>query len=419
MLKKFFVMVFVFLLAGCTLKREVPLWKSAPSENERKENAPTVAVLLPLSGESQNVGKSMKNAVLLKTFDNPQTPLKVLFFDTQSTADGAVSAYHWAVAQKPDIVIGPVFSREVQAIQKAGISSPMLTFTSDTTLMNSKTGTMAVTIAEQVRSMVRNACSTGKLRLGVLAPDSKTGEIAMNALAEEVKTCPGMTLPKVSVYESNTTNFTKAVQQIVPPLINPKKKDLTEEEKAELARSMAERAKIDAIILFEEGVKLRQLLSLLAFYDAGPKDITVYALTVIKQATDTNANFVYFADLDETGYANFARQYYATFGEKPIRIASQIYDAMGLVLEEAKANRPITLDALQTRDGYWGVDGLIRLNSDGTNRRALQLKQKRGQRSILIEAASAFDETSSNFDEASSNQDYWNDVTRSEAELAD
>ena len=116
----------------------------------------------------------------------------------------------------------------------------------------------------------------------------------------------------------------------------------------------------------------------------------MYGLTVVKQANDNNANFVYFADLDETNYYNFSRRYKDTFGHGPIRIASQMYDAMGFILSEAAEGRPISLEDLRSRDSYWGVDGLVRLNADGTNRRALQLKQKRGSRYVLIEAAESF-----------------------------
>ncbi|MBQ3695707.1 MAG: hypothetical protein II938_01890 [Alphaproteobacteria bacterium] len=294
------------------------------------------------------------------------------------------------VGTKPDIVMGPVFSKEVSAIKNDGISKPLLSFSSDTTVIDSKVSTMAVTIPEQVRQMVRHACSAHQYRLAVLGPESKTGEIAMNALSEAIEDCPGMVLKKVSLYAGNTMNFTDAVQRVAPRLINGKKKDLTDADRAEMARPVTERAGVDAIILFEEGIKLRQLLSLLAFYDVGPKDIPVYGLTVAKQVNDNNANFIYFADLDETNYYNFSRRYKDTFGKGPIRIASQMYDAMGFVLTEAAEGRPVTLDDLKTRDSYWGVDGLVRLNPDGTNRRALQLKQKRGSRFTLIEPAESF-----------------------------
>ena len=391
MFKKLFMLFTLCLLAGCATERRPIFWKGETSPVESSgRKAPTVAVLLPLSGESSGVGEHLKNAAMMASFEHQRTLLKVLFFDTESTGNGAVQAYHWALAQKPDIVLGPVFSKEVDAIKKNGISRPLLSFTSDTSVVDSKVSTMAVTVPEQVRQIVRHACSAGQYRLAVLGPESKTGEIAMNALANAVAACPGMTLKKVSLYASNTMNFTDAVQKVAPRMISSKKKDLSEADRAELAKPASVRAGVDAVILFEEGIKLRQLLSLLAFYDMGPKDIPVYALTVVKQVNDNNANFVYFADLDETNYYNFSRQYKDTFGKAPIRIASQMYDAMGFVLTEIEAGRPIELDDLKTRDSYWGVDGLVRLNDDGTNRRALQLKQKRGERFTLIEPAESF-----------------------------
>ena len=393
MFKKILMLWMMGVLTGCATQRHPVLWSDRTADTGPQTS--TVAVLLPLSGESAKVGASMQKAAMLAAFEHPETPMRLLFFDTESSAAGAEKSYMWALAQKPDLVVGPVFSKEVQAIKEAGVSVPLLTFTSDTKLVDSKVSTIAITVSEQVRQMVRHACSVGQMRLAVLGPDSKTGEIAMNALAEEVKSCPGMSIQKVSLYSADTTNFTDAVQEIVPPLINTKKKNLTDAEKRELAKPMSERAKVDAIVLFEEGIKLRQLLSLLAFYDAGPKDIPIYALTVVKQVNDTNANFAYYADVDETNYVPFARQYYDTFGQEPVRIASQLYDVIQFAFAETKAGRKATLDNFKDHGAYEGIDGLVRLNEDGTNQRALSLRQKRGNRQVVVEPAEAYfaDET--------------------------
>ncbi len=388
MFKKIFVFLFMVLLAGCARQYHPVFWRGDTSPaTETHKKAPTVAALLPLSGQSKSVGESLKNAALMSAFENRQTPVKVLFFDTEGTEGGAEQAYQWALAQRPDIVLGPVFSKEVAAVQKSGISVPLLTFSSDTSLMNYKTGTMAVTVPEQIRQMVRYACRNNQLRLGVLGPESKTGEISMNALAEEIQSCPGMNMAKISLYEADTMNFTKAVQDILPPIIDADKPNLSEKEKAELAKPMSERAGLDAIFVFEEGIKLRQLLSILAFYDAGPRDIPVYTFAVVGQINDNSVNGAYFADLDETNYRNFAQKYQTSFGRAPTRIASQMYDALSWIFSEVASGNSVSLSDLQQKSRYWGVDGLIHLNSDGTNRRALQLKQKRGSRSVLVEAA--------------------------------
>ena len=212
MFKKFLILLVMGVLTGCASRQHPELW-SGVSSADTSSKASTVAVLLPLSGDSAKVGNSMQKAAMMAAFEHPETPMKVLFFDTASSAAGAEKSYLWALVQKPDLVVGPVFSKEVQAIKSAGVSVPLLTFTSDTKLVDDHVGTMAITLSEQVRQMVRHACSVGQKRLAVLGPDSKTGEIAMNALDEAVQSCPGMTIKKVSLYSADTTNFTDAVQE--------------------------------------------------------------------------------------------------------------------------------------------------------------------------------------------------------------
>lgn len=378
MLKKVLLLTSFVAFGACSVQRQPIFWQeSVFSDSVSQQVVPTVAIVLPLTGEYAEAGKHLQNAALQAVFDHKDVKMKTLFFDTMSTQKGAEQAYDWAVAQKPDVVLGPIFSQEVAAIQDGGVSVPLLTFTSDTQLVNDKVGTMAVTVADQVRQMVRYACAVGQFRLGVLASDSRIGAIAKEALNDALADCPAMRLEKVSLYDAETMNFTNAVKRLLPEEIDADKPDLTEEEQLELAKPMTERAGLDAIFIFEEGVKLRQILSLMPFYDAGPKDIPLYALTVVKSINDANANGVYFADLDASGFNSFAQNYKSAFGEQPIRIASQMYDAMGLVFDVAEQGVPVSLDNLRLVGAFDGVDGEVRLNPDGTNQRPLQLMQKK------------------------------------------
>ena len=68
---------FIFLV-GCVQERKPVFWQGEAVAPEAKK-VPTVAVLLPLSGESGKVGDSMQKAAMMAIFENPNTPLKMLF----------------------------------------------------------------------------------------------------------------------------------------------------------------------------------------------------------------------------------------------------------------------------------------------------------------------------------------------------
>ena len=383
-MKRFWLSVFLLMITACTRREPVFFQSSVLEPEQTSKPVATVSVLLPLSGESAEVGKSLQKAALLSLFEHESTPMKLLFFDTKSTASGAVEAYQWAVAQKPNIVLGPVFSTEVAAIKEQGISKPLLTFTSDTTVANADVATTAVLIPDQIRKLVQYACGKGHYRLAVLGPEDKSGEIAMNALDEAIKMCPGMRLSKVSLYEANTMNFTPAVLKILPKVIKDKG-NLTPEEKELANTPMKNRVAFDALFVFESGVKLRQLASLLNFYEINPRQIPTYGLATVKQVQDRGVNGIVFADVEDVGYTTFAQDYKHQFGKQPIRLASLMYDALNLVFDRADTGS-VSLETLR-RTPYQGIDGLVQLMPDGTNQRALQIVKKAGSYNVLLESA--------------------------------
>ena len=142
----------------------------------------TVSMLLPLTGKQEETGKNMQNAALIALQKNTNVPIKLLFFDTKGTPEGAKEAYRWAEAQNSDMILGPVFSSELAALPSMGTG--VLSYTSDSTLLNSRRASFAVLISDQIEQMVRYACDNGQYRLAAIGPENKVGQIVMNAMDE-------------------------------------------------------------------------------------------------------------------------------------------------------------------------------------------------------------------------------------------
>ncbi len=380
------------LMCACSGERpEQSLWQAMPVETESSAVVRPVkaAMLLPLTGQAAETGLAFQQAGMMALFERPNSPLELLFFDTKGTADGTRQAWDEAKAVRPDIVIGPVFATEVKALQEESPAVPVISFTSDDSLMSSDTFTMGVLIPDQVTRIVRYACEAGQRRLAVLGPENKTGELAMNALAKAVERCPGMEMKRVSLYDPQTVNFDPAVLKIVPEPIDPKKKNLTPEEEVLLATPMAERVDFDALFIFEDGVKLTQVVSLLSFYDVTPEVVPFYGLTTWQSVKDRNLRGGYYPGTENQRARKFTIRYHRLFGQNPPRISSLAYDAVSLTAVLAE-RRALTVANLTTDAGYNGVDGRFRLKSDGTNERLLAVYQiGGGSRRDVVSPASA------------------------------
>lgn len=369
------------LLAGCSTGPEITSYFHTDnvdiSDLENNQNMTTISMILPLSGTWAATGESFQKASLLALDEQPNSPVRLLYFDTESTAEGTKKAYDEAVAQNPNIVLGPIFADEFKALPSPSLmNKPVLGYTSDNTLLNSERASMAVLIPEQVNALIRQNCTSGKRKLAVIGPEGKTGEIVMNALEEALQQCPDMELQSYALYDAKKADMSADILKILPTFINPKKKDLTEKEQELLATPMEERLKFDSLLVFEEGTKLTQVMSILAFYDVTPKIIPIYTLASAKALKDQSLNGVLMADLPPNN--SFTLKYKNTFGKAPVRLASLAYDSVNWIAKEARKG-PVSIKTLRGSDPYFGVDGLVRLNADGTNKRALRIVRKTGR----------------------------------------
>jgi len=368
------------VLFGCQAHRPGTFkWaETVPAPTQQGEVIPTVnaAMLLPLSGKSAAIGDAFRNSAIMALQDQPSSPLKLLFFDTQGTAEGTKAAWEEAYAQNPDIILGPVFATELQALKKESPAVPVISFTSDSTLMEPNVYTMGVLIPSQIERLVQFMCAQGHKKIAVLGPEDKTGELTMNTLAETVSRCPDMDVPKISLYNPKTVNLAPAVLKIVPKPIDPKKKNLSEEEQILLDTPIQDRLDFDALLLFEDGVRLQQVVSLLSYYDVTPKVVPFYGLANWQSVRDRNLAGGYFAATPTGKVASYSNRYRNAFSDKAPRISSLAYDAVSLVSVLAE-HRALTPENLTRESGFNGVDGRFRLRPNGQNERLLEVFQIR------------------------------------------
>ena len=286
-----------------------------------------IVYLLPLSGSSAKVGEAFLNAAMMAQFDLPTHHIETFFIDTKGTRSGTMEALELARAKNPDVILGPVFSAEVEAVQEARVSVPVISFTSDNAVLGDGVYTTALLIPAQVDTMVQYACAQGKRRLAVLGPENKVGELTLNTLQKSIQKCPGMVVETISLYRPKDVNLAPAVLKVAPKQIDPKKKNLTEAEQMELAKPIAERVDFDVLLVAEEGVKLKQVMSLLSYYDMTPRDVMTIGLSgAAAQGKDKSVRGMYFPAMPIRSENDFEQAYRTRFGVKPMPVAAYGYD---------------------------------------------------------------------------------------------
>ena len=415
-----FALVLLGMLAGCGKKGispwHQPFYQDIPATLNAHNLAESevdlrIVYLLPLTGSSAKVGEAFLNAALMAQFDLPDHQIETFFIDTKGTEAGTLDALEQVRDKNPDVILGPVFSAEVKAVQEAGTTVPVISFTSDNAVLGNGVYTTALLIPEQVDTMVQYACDQGKRRLAVLGAENKVGELTLNTLQQSIKKCPGMVVEKIALYNPKDVNLAPAVLKVSPKQIDPKKKNLTEAEQAELAKPIAERVDFDVLLVAEEGVKLKQVMSLLSYYDMTPRDVMTIGLSgAAAQGKDKSVRGMYFPAMPIRSEKDFEQLYQAQFGKKPMPVAAYGYDAFMMAVF-LKSKGALTEEGIANVGGYKGINGLVRLNKDGTNNRLLDIYQINPYgRPQLVEPARA------NFEEVPQ-QWFWN--TQSTQSIAD
>ncbi len=383
MLKKILMVTLSLALAGCALKtKKTSPFDEGMFDEVQKEKTKT-AVFLPLSGDSAALGDAFRNAILMAQLDRSTDEVtEVDFYDTKGTPQGAEEAYLKAKKNDADIILGPVFSSSVTAIKNLDPDIPVLSFTSDTSALGNNVYSMALLIEEQIKRIVKFACEKGQFRIALLGPNDKTGAMVLKSFEEAITYCPGMQLSHISLYDSQNPDLMAAVQKIAPPLIDLKDKELTEEEKELAQNPTADRIEFDALFVFEQGVKLQQLISLLSYYDVTPNLVAFYGLATLRGQGSRELAGAYFADLPQNHLNIYQKNYQEAFFTKPISVSALGYDGISLISHLSQKDM-LNKKALLSEDGFVGLNGRFRFNKDGTNDRLLEMFQIRGKNYII------------------------------------
>lgn len=374
-----------------------------------------VGVLVPLTGASAKTGEVLRNAALMSLFDIASQKLILQFYDTEGTPDGARKAAKLAISQGAELIIGPLYSKNVRAVRPVTHDADVgvITFSTDPSNLGDGVYTIGTLTSQQVEHIVRFACDKGYKRLAVVSQDNAAGDIVSMAAKAATDACGG-TITKAAFYEPNG-DFQAAVSPIMPKLLE----DLETEREDEVKRLERAREQVaqghpvlmkneetgemeerhmsseqlqtlidelkekelqrdpfefDAVLVSEEGSRLRSLGALLSYYDV-PSEIKVLGTSLWADSRPAREPALiggWFSHLPSDGFKIFSKRYNDIYGEKPPRIASQAYDAVALAAILAESGG-FSYDNLTTVSGFKGVDGLFRLLPNGLSERGLQV----------------------------------------------
>ncbi|OBV12623.1 Extracellular ligand-binding receptor [Erythrobacter dokdonensis DSW-74] len=364
------------LAAGCAVipKVDVPD-ASAPPPPAPEPSAtalPTdsgrhrIALLVPMSGETAEVGQAIANATTMALLDTNADNLRITTYDTST---GISAAARQAIADGNRLILGPLMGDAVPAVQSAARPAgvPVITFSNDTKVASSDVFVMGHDPEQSIRRSIEYARSRGASRFAALLPEGDYGERSASALDNALRDFGGALVGRES-YARGNTSIVSAAQRLraaggYDAVLIADSARLGLEAADELQRDANPRTRLIGTDLWSG----ESLLARAASMDGA-----------------------IFSAVSDQRYRRFADSYETRFGNRPYRVATLGYDAVLLTLRiarEWKVGTPFPKNELYDRGGFLGVDGPFRFARTGVAERALEVREVRGGDIIAVDPA--------------------------------
>lgn len=312
------------------------------------------AILLPLSGPRADIGQQLLNAAQMAVFDTAPQDFELVPRDTKGTPQGAAAAARQALSEGAKVVLGPLFSQEVQAVKPiaAGAGVQILSFSTDTAVAGGGANVMGFLPGDQIGRVAGFAGSRGVKRFAVVAPRNEYGDAIVAALQATAQRS-GAQITSAERYDPATPDLAAAAQAVAKAPLLPQ-----------------------AVLIADSGDRARQFAQTLGASGLDPKQVKLLGTglwDVPGLGQDPAMVGAWFAAADPARRTAFESQFEKLYGKKPQRLATLAYDATALVatLARMQGASGLSTDNLLGDNGFEALDGPFRLRPSGITQRAL------------------------------------------------
>lgn len=338
-----------------------------------------MALLVPLSGQAAALGRDLLDATQLALFESGADDLELLPRDTAGTVEGAKAAARDAISAGAELVLGPLFASSASAVgplaRERGLV--VLSFSNDASIARPDLFVLGFRPEEQVERILRHALAQGWRRLGLLAPADGYGERAVAAWRRTLEPLGEPSARAVGIYPA-TGDPTPAVRRFL---------ELRGRDPGAPDGALA----LDALLVADGGLRLRQIAALLAFYDLDPAATRLLGTWLWAEdpavLRDPALRGARLAAPDPVAEAEFRRRFAAAFGREPELRAALAHDATMLAARAGRGAAGLDLTPLFDPAGRIGALGALRLRPDGLVEHALAILEVTADGLRVVEPA--------------------------------
>ena len=384
----------MLVLAACaTPNRPGPAVPSAPVDGpgaikpaplpEAQQNR--VALLVPLTGSNAPVGQSIANAANMALLDAGDKRVNLRVYDTTG---GAAAAAARALADGARLFLGPLLAGDVRAVQAVAAprAVPVISFSNDSSLAGGDVYVLGFQPGQSIARTVAYARSRGIERFAALVPAGVYGQRAQTAFVRAVDAAGGRSTAVVS-YTRDPARMAAAARSVTAFDTRNKAAGGTAKIRPDGSVAAGTTGKLaavpfQALLVADSGSVAGQFLPALARFGAPPGTVILLGTELWNNEPGlgraASLRGALFASVPDERFRKLAERYRVKFGSSPSRLASFGYDSV-LLVNSLAGNWPLGAAfpkaALNSPEGFAGVDGAFRFTPGGIAERALEVQQ--------------------------------------------
>ena len=356
-----------------------------------------VGVMLPLSGENSEIGNLILNAIEMAIFQTQENKLEIHIKDTEAKPDRAKKVLSELINEGVKVIIGPLFSKSLAAIQSEVTENNINIFalTNNINLRNKGIWIFGVDPQAQTEKVLRYALEKGSKKIAALLPQNAYGLLLFDTIT-------GFTqenlikIEKVEFYDFSVDSQRKTAQKISEGfeeyklyLDKIKEQDNIEDNGNEV---LFMEKPFDSVFIAAAGQNLTVLSSQLQYNNVDPKIVQYFGISSWEDSSIVNEPALeggVFVTTSEMYQKKIKLIYKNSFSKEMPKIAMIAYDIVALLGSLNNSRSSFNIYDLVNDEGYIGLRGLFRLKKNGVVERAFQLKKIKNKKFTILKKANS------------------------------
>ena len=343
----------------------------ATSENSKKNlqkgKILKIGVLLPLSGEFQNVGESFLKAIQLALNDISKENIIIYPRDSKANSLNAFLSAKELEDMGINVVIGPLFFESLERLNEVN-NITFISLTNKTQKIPKNVISFGINIKSQIEALKKYFKKIEVTRTLLLSP--KTQFINQTEIIENSE----LKFYRAFFYDTSPKKITNEIEKLTK--YKERKKDLQRRikilEKSDLYKDKQELKKLeqmhtlgkvsfDSALVVDFGERLKSVLTSFMFSDISSKEVNFFTLNQWFDETFFNENALqnlHFPAINLKNLKKFRKKYLKEYKEEPNQVSILAYDAVGLIYYCWKNNDgQFNYNQLYNKNGFKGLHG--------------------------------------------------------------